>query len=69
MAGRFSFSVPERRNASDPWFRIGTLDVTTTMLVVLASVATMFVWADSDELWLNLVLDPTPSGRARCGGW
>jgi membrane associated rhomboid family serine protease len=58
MAGRFSFSVPERRNASDPWFRIGTLDVTTTMLVVLASVASMFVWAASDELWLNLVLDP-----------
>ncbi len=36
MAGRFSFSVPGRRNASDPWFRIGTLDVKTTMLVVLA---------------------------------
>ncbi len=58
MAGRFSFSVPERRNASDPWFRIGTLDVTTTMLVVLASVATMFIWATSETLWLNLVLDP-----------
>ena len=35
MAGRFSFSVPERRNASDPWFRIGEFDVTTTVLVVL----------------------------------
>jgi hypothetical protein len=58
MAGRFSFSVPERRNASDPWFRIGTLDVSTTMLVVLASVATMFVWAISQELWSNLVLLP-----------
>jgi len=58
MAGRFSFSVPERRNASDPWFRIGTLDVTTTMLVVLASVATMFLWAISRDLWMNLVLDP-----------
>ena len=32
MAGRFSFSVPERRNAGDPWFRIGTLDVGTTVL-------------------------------------
>lgn len=58
MAGRFSFSVPERRNASDPWFRIGTLDVTTTMLVVLASVAAMFVWAASQEAWLNLALLP-----------
>jgi len=56
MAGRFSFSVPERRGTSDPWFRIGTLDVTTTMLVVIASVASLFVWAASETvhqyLWL-----------------
>jgi membrane associated rhomboid family serine protease len=58
MAGRFSFSVPERRNASDPWFRIGTLDVNTTMLVVLASVASMFLWAFSQEAWSNLALIP-----------
>ena len=45
MAGRFSFSVPERRNASDPWFRIGTLDVGTTVLVILLSVASMVLWA------------------------
>jgi membrane associated rhomboid family serine protease len=57
MAGRFSFSVPERRDASDPWFRIGTLDVTTTILVVIASVASLFVWAAKREvqewLWLK----------------
>ena len=57
MAGRFSFSVPEHRDRSDPWFRIGTLDVTTTMLVVLASVASLFLWAISREassyLWLS----------------
>ena len=58
MAGRFSFSVPERRNAADPWFRIGTLDVSTTVLVVLLSVASMFVWAIDDALWANLVLIP-----------
>jgi hypothetical protein len=58
MAGRFSFSVPERRNASDPWFRLGTLDVTTTVLVVLVSVASMFLWAVSREAWQNLVLLP-----------
>ena len=58
MAGRFSFSVPERRNASDPWFRIGTLDVNTTVLVVLACVVSMFVWAGSREAWANLVLLP-----------
>jgi membrane associated rhomboid family serine protease len=56
MAGRFSFSVPERRDSSDPWFRIGTLDVTTTMLVVIACVASLFLWAASqaahEYLWL-----------------
>ena len=59
MAGRFSFSVPGRRNAGDPWFRIGTLDVGTTMLVVLLCVASMFVWAiEPASVWDNLVLDP-----------
>jgi membrane associated rhomboid family serine protease len=45
MAGRFSISVPGRRGPSDPWFRIGTLDVNTAMLVVLMCVASIFVWA------------------------
>ena len=49
MAGRFSFSVPGRRNAGDPWFRIGTLDVGTTMLVILLCVAGMFLWALSGD--------------------
>ena len=62
MAGRFSFSVPERRNAGDPWFRIGSLDVGTTVLVILLCVASMILWAiggnDRDSLWANLVLIP-----------
>jgi membrane associated rhomboid family serine protease len=58
MAGRFSFSVPERRNAGDPWFRIGTLEVTTTILVVLMSVAGMVLWAIDEPSWLKLVLFP-----------
>ena len=45
MAGRFSISVPGSRGPNDPWFRIGTLDVTTTVLVILTCVASMFVWA------------------------
>jgi len=59
MAGRFSFSVPERRGTSDPWFRIGTLDITTTMLVVIASVASLFVWAAKREVQEWLWLKPT----------
>ena len=49
MAGRFSFSVPERRNVGDPWFRIGTLEVTTTVLVVILCVAGLFIRALSLE--------------------
>ena len=45
MTGRFSISVPGRRGPNDPWFRIGTLDVTTTVLVILTCVVSMFVWA------------------------
>ena len=51
MAGRFSFSVPERRNASDPWFRVGQVDVGTTVLVIGLCVASMFVWARYPETW------------------
>jgi hypothetical protein len=58
MAGRFSFSVPGRRNDGDPWFRIGTLDVGTTILAILLSVGGMFLWAISRTLWENLVLFP-----------
>lgn len=45
MAGRFSFSVPERRHAGDPWFRVGQLDVNTTVLIAGLCVLSMFVWA------------------------
>ena len=58
MAGRFSFSVPERRNFGDPWFRIGTLDVGTTILVVLMSVGGMFLYAIDRTIWDYLVLWP-----------
>jgi hypothetical protein len=59
MAGRFSISVPGR-GPSDPWFRIGTLDVTTTVFVILTCVVSMLVWAIEgafgpilDKLWLD----------------
>ena len=45
MAGRFSISVPGRRGPNDPWFRIGSLDVTTTVFVILTCVVSMIVWA------------------------
>jgi membrane associated rhomboid family serine protease len=60
MTSRFAFSMPQRRGPNDPWFRIGTLDVTTTVLVILACVVSMLVWAIEgdahpvmDKLWLD----------------
>lgn len=58
MAGRFSLSVPGRRGPSDPWFRIGTLDVTTTVLVVILCVAGFLVYAFDSALLRPLVLIP-----------
>ena len=58
MAGRFSFSTPESGHSSQPWFRVGQLDVTTTILVVLMCVASMFVWAIDRSLLEPLILWP-----------
>lgn len=50
MPGRYQFSLPERRSR-DGWFRIGSLDVTTTAFMVLAGVVSMFWYAvDVDSL-------------------
>lgn len=61
MAGRFAVSFPGRRGPSDPWFRIGTFDVTTTMVLVLCGVASMLTWAlegPRHRVFLKLMLDP-----------
>ncbi|MEX2628287.1 MAG: DUF6576 domain-containing protein [Ilumatobacteraceae bacterium] len=56
MAGRFSLPLPERRHGGRPWFRIGQIDVTTTVLVTLLCIVSMFVWAIDrtalEPLWL-----------------
>ena len=44
MPGRYQFSMPERPTR-DGWFRIGTVDVTTTALMVGLGVISMFVYA------------------------
>lgn len=57
MAGRFSYSSPERRYGDKPWFRIGNFDVGTTVLVSAICVVSMFVWAiDPDALEPLLLL-------------
>ena len=56
MPGRYQFSLPERRQR-DGWFRIGTLDVTTTAVMVLLGVVSMFVYAISAAFLANFQLD------------
>jgi hypothetical protein len=58
MAGRFSFSVPERRHPSDPWFRLGQVDVTTTVLVAAIAAASMLIYAIDKTTLIDLVLVP-----------
>jgi membrane associated rhomboid family serine protease len=48
MSGRYAFSVPEPRQR-DGWFRIGTIDVTTTAFLVFLGIISMFVYAISPE--------------------
>lgn len=56
VSDRFMF----RRGSgeSDPWFRIGTLDVGTTMLLTLASVVGFVLYAVSPSIISALVLVP-----------
>lgn len=49
MSGRYAFSLPEPRQR-DGWFRIGTLDVTTTAFIVGAGVLSMFLYALSPDI-------------------
>ncbi len=56
MPGRYQFSLPERRQR-DGWFRIGTFDITTTALLVLLGVVSMFVYAASKATLVDLVFD------------
>ncbi len=56
MKRKFSFSSSGRRGPSDPWFRVGPVEVTTTVFVVGLGVLFMFLWAASPDLLNPLVL-------------
>jgi hypothetical protein len=57
VANRFQFALPEPR-PRDGWFRVGNLDITTTALLVIAGVASMFLYAISKETFAKLIFDP-----------
>ncbi len=45
MAGRFSYSRPDRRRSNDPWFRLGEVDIGSSALLSLACAASLLVYA------------------------
>jgi membrane associated rhomboid family serine protease len=49
MPGRYRFSMPSNRDRTDPWFRLGHIDVTSTVLVAFISVVSFFVYAASPD--------------------
>ncbi|MCB0969934.1 MAG: hypothetical protein KDA97_00215, partial [Acidimicrobiales bacterium] len=57
MSG-FQFSMPEPR-PRDGWFRIGTLDVTTSVLVALVGLSSMVLYALSPDLVFEGVFSST----------
>jgi membrane associated rhomboid family serine protease len=56
MRPKFNFSSPQRRGPSDPWFRVGQVEVTTTVFVTALGVLSMFVYAVSPALLEPLIL-------------
>lgn len=57
VTGRFQLSFPEPRRR-DGWFRVGNIDITTTALLCLLSVASMFLYAISKQAVERLVFIP-----------
>src|SRR5690349_2980259 len=53
MPGRYRFSMPSNRDRTDPWFRIGPVDVTTTIIIAFLSVVSLFVRAADATTWLH----------------
>jgi hypothetical protein len=53
VPGRYQFSLPGRRQR-DGWFRIGSIDMTTTALLVAAGILSMFWYAIDSASLANL---------------
>ena len=59
MSSRFNLSFPGRRGQDDPWFRIGAVDVNTSLLVALMCGVSLFVWAASPDALAHVVMIPS----------
>src|SRR4051794_21031435 len=58
MPGCYRFSMPSSRDHSDPWFRIGAIDVTTTVFISVLCVISFFVYAADKTILAHLYLEP-----------
>jgi membrane associated rhomboid family serine protease len=56
---RFSFPSPGPRGNDDSWFRVGTVEITTTLLIIGMAVTSMFVWALAPNALTSLALVPS----------
>lgn len=68
MAGRFSYSRPERRGMNDPWFRIGEFDVGSAALLAILAAISVVIYGLGDVgqrflLRLALLPDQVWSGQ------
>lgn len=65
MSGRYAFSLPDPRQR-DGWFRIGSIDVTTTALIVGVGLLSMFLYALSPDIpfWGAFATDLVRQGEA-----
>ncbi len=60
MPGRYSYTSSWSRG-NDPWFRIGKIDVTTTVGLIGLGIISVFMWAiegREHQISLKLLLDP-----------
>lgn len=57
VANRFQFALPDPR-PRDGWTRAGNLELTTTAIMVIAGVASMFLYAISRSAFLKLAFFP-----------
>ena len=65
MAPQLKFQWPQRRGPSDPWFRIGNIDVSTTAIVVALGVLSFFIYAVDKAFLFHLAYSPPDIARGQ----
>jgi len=51
--------MPSSRDRTDPWFRLGSVDITTTVIIAFLCVVSFFVYAADKTVLYNLYLIPS----------